>query len=121
MRTAATSCGYAVENLILGQCAVEGVNVPRGVQHQLDTICRLLPTENVYRARLTKLSWLEAYLTAYRYPKPAGKLPLSPPLNRLDEALRDVSDLIEDMSVRFDANVRGEEPEPARSIARPRS
>jgi HEPN domain-containing protein len=93
-RNAAYLAEQAVEQLVLAIAQSEGIHYSRGQQHQLDTMIRALPDANAFKASVHALSWLEAYATAFRYPRTKGGLTASPPAEKLKSALSAVTPLL---------------------------
>jgi HEPN domain-containing protein len=87
-RNAAYLAEQAVEQVVLALAQSEGIHYGRGQHHQLDSMVRELPDENALKASLKSLTWLEAYATAFRYPKTKGGLTPAPPYDKLEAASR---------------------------------
>ncbi len=91
----------AVEQLVLALVLAEGIHVPRSQHHQLDWIVRHLPEENSARQTLIQLTWLQAFATTYRYPRPSGRLPEAPDPKKLGKAVAITRDLLDELRVYF--------------------
>lgn len=100
-RNAVYLAQQAVEQLILALAQSEGIHFGRSAQHQLDTMIRALPRENVFRDELLHLAWLEAYATTYRYPRTSGSLTKPPSPERMNAALCAIEPLLKRMAAHF--------------------
>lgn len=111
-RNAVYHAEQVVEHLILALAQSEGIHYQRSQHHQLDTMARALPDENSFKATVLKLGWLEAYSTAYRYPRTKGGISAAPPRQKLEEASIEMKQLVEALAEYFsvDTNLRLETP-----------
>lgn len=65
----------AAEKLIMAILTAEGVHFPANRGHSLDARLREMPDECIWKERLRNISFLEAYATTTRYPRPkTGKV-----------------------------------------------
>jgi hypothetical protein len=64
-------------------------------------MARALPEENPFRAEISKLCWLEAYATAYRYPRTKGTIVAEPARSKLEAALPAIRDILEKIAEHF--------------------
>ena len=86
-RNAVYNAEQAVEMIVLALAQSEAVHYPRQQQHQLDTMVRGLPANNAFIPDLSELTWLEAYATAFRYPRTRGGINDAPRAEQLEEVL----------------------------------
>lgn len=93
-RNAAYLASQAAEHLLRAVATSEGLHIERKDAHQLDATARRLPEQNPDRAALARLGFLEAYSTTYRYPTPAGRIPASPNMGRIESALDSIDALL---------------------------
>lgn len=64
-------------------------------------MARALPEENPFKTSLLKLCWLEAYSTAYRYPRTKGGITAAPPRTKLESASSDMEQLLAALAEHF--------------------
>jgi HEPN domain-containing protein len=100
-RNAVYNAQQAVEMIVLALAQSEAVHYGRGQQHQLDTMIRELPAGNVFKAILSDLSWLEAYATAFRYPRTKGGINDAPSNEKLTDALTKTTTLLKQVADHF--------------------
>jgi HEPN domain-containing protein len=93
-RNAVYNAEQAVEMIVLALAQSEAVHYSRSQHHQLDTMVRGLPADNAFASDLLDLTWLEAYATAFRYPRTKGGISDPPPPGKLDEALSKTASLL---------------------------
>jgi hypothetical protein len=86
---------------VLALAQSEAVHYARSQQHQLDTMVRGLPADNAFIADLLGLTWLEAYATAFRYPRSKGGINDAPPTEQLEEALAKTTSLLKQVADHF--------------------
>jgi len=89
------------EHVVLALAQAEGIHFDRSFQHQLDRMVETLPNENSFRRPLKAVTWLEAYATTYRYPTPTGRIREPPPPEKLNNALKLLEGLLQDVSIHF--------------------
>lgn len=119
-RNAAYEAAQALEQVILAIAQSEGVAFGRVQHHQLDSMVRLLPTEDPFKGDLAALTWLETFATAYRYPKTSGGLRERPSQEKLQGAIERIDQTIERAARWFDVDLRFSSQAPARRIDPPR-
>ncbi|WP_375273980.1 hypothetical protein [Methylorubrum thiocyanatum] len=100
-RNAAYLASQAAEHIITAVATSEDIHIERKDAHQLDTIIRRLPPKHPDHAMLTSISFLEAYSTSYRYGTPTGRVPISPPMDRVAAALERIDTLITELRRHF--------------------
>jgi HEPN domain-containing protein len=120
-RNAAYLAEQAVEQLVLALAQSEGIHYSRGQQHQLDTMIRALPDANTFKASVHALSWLEAYATAFRYPRTKGGLTASPPAEKLNGALSAVTPLLSRLALHYGVELDAKADQPALHVRAPRA
>lgn len=101
-RNAAYLASQAAEHIVTAVATSEDIHIERKDAHQLDTIIRRIPPEHPNHATLTSISFLEAYSTSYRYGTPTGRVPTSPPMDRVAAALEQIDTLIAELRRHFD-------------------
>lgn len=87
--------------IVLALAQSEAVHYPRSQQHQLDTMARQLPEENAFVPVLAGLTWLEAYATAFRYPRTKGGINDPPQSAQIEDALAKITNLLERVAGHF--------------------
>lgn len=100
-RNAAYLASQAAEHVVTAVATSEDIHIERKDAHQLDTIVRKLPAENPDRTALASISFLEAYATSYRYGTPTGRVPSTPPFDRIETALDQVEALVTALRTHF--------------------
>ena len=105
-RNAAYEAAQALEQIILALAQSENIPFNRSHHHQLDTIIGLFPDENGLKGELGKLSWLEMFATAFRYPKTSGSLRDRPPPDRLRTAIDRIGRLIQQAAEWFGVDLQ---------------
>ncbi len=113
-RNAAYLASQAAEHLVTAIATSEDIHIERKDAHQLDTIIRRIPPENPDHPTLMSIGFLEAYATSYRYGTPTGRLPASPPMDKVVAALETIDRLIPELHRYFDID---ESSGAARTIA----
>ena len=116
-RNAVYHAEQAVEHIILALAQSEGIHYPRNQQHQLDTMTRALPEDNSLRSEVMELCWLEAYATAYRYPRTKGSIVEAPPRSKLEPALEQIGSVLKKAAEHFGVDL--DAPEAPADHARP--
>ena len=53
-------------------------NLESGVEHHLDVLVDKIPDASPWKTLLRSLDKYTPYATAYRYPTPAGRIPIAP-------------------------------------------
>jgi hypothetical protein len=96
------------------------MHIERNDAHQIDKTVRRLSDEHAEKAALSRLSWLEAYATAFRYTTPAGRIPETPDTDRLRSAIEAIELLIARVAAHFDVDLNNAS-EPARVLGPMRS
>jgi HEPN domain-containing protein len=119
-RNAAYLTQQAVEQMVLALAQSEGIHYQRGQQHQLDTMVRALPDENTFRASLEALAWLEAYATAFRYPRTKGGLVPAPSQDKLKAAISTARDILRQLTLHFGVEPDDKTDQPVRHAEAPR-
>lgn len=119
-RYAAYQAEQAVEQIILALAQSESTVFTRAQQHQLETMRRGLPEADEFRDDLAPLTWLEAFATTYRYPKPAGGIPDPPDRDRLRSALDAIAALLGRVADHFSVELDGATQHPAPHAQPPR-
>lgn len=120
-RNAAYEAAQALEQVILAIAQAEHVAFGRSQHHQLDTMVRLLPTDNVFKRDLAALTWLETFATAFRYPKTSGSLRERPPQEQLEAAVEQIGHIIERCALWFGVDLQFSSKAPATRTDPPRS
>ena len=100
-RNASYHAEQALEHIISAIAISENIHYPRSQQHQLDTMARALPEDNALRSDVIELSWLEAYATAYRYPRTKGTMVDEPPHSRLEPTLNQIGLILQKTAEHF--------------------
>lgn len=100
-RNAAYHAEQAAEKISLALLVSEDIQAERRHHHRLDVLADLVPVENPFRERLRALSFLTAFATTYRYPKPGGRIPAEPRWTEIDDALGRIAGLLADTAARF--------------------
>jgi HEPN domain-containing protein len=100
-RNAVYNTEQAVEMIVLALAQSETIHFPRAQQHQLDTMVRGLPAVNAFVADLSDLTWLEAYATAFRYPRTKGGISDPPRTDQLEDALTKTASLLKRVADHF--------------------
>ncbi|MER2249199.1 hypothetical protein ABS772_04645 [Methylorubrum podarium] len=106
-RNAAYLASQAAEHVVTAIATSEDLHIERKDAHQLDTIIRRIPTQHPDHAALSSISFLEAYSTSYRYGTPTGRVPISPPTDRVAAALDEIERLIAELRRHFDVEASG--------------
>jgi HEPN domain-containing protein len=106
-RNAAYLASQAAEHLVTAIATSEDIHIERKDAHQLDTIIRRIPPEHPDQAALTSIGFLEAYSTSYRYGTPTGRVPTSPPMDRVTAALERIDTLLAALRQHFDIEEGG--------------
>lgn len=119
-RNAAYQAQQAVEQMILALAQAERLHVARSIQHQLETMRRLLPDGNAFRDELASLTWLEAFATAYRYPKTMGAMTPPPDPVRLGAATKSAGTLLARIAAYFEVDLDSAATRPALHVRPPR-
>lgn len=91
----------AAEQLVLAIAQSESVHFERSKRHLLDHMIRALPDSNPHKIALKPVSWLEAYATTYRYPKPSGRLVKPPPEADLAGAMQIIETILDGLAKHF--------------------
>jgi hypothetical protein len=112
-RNTAYLAEQGVEQIVLALAQSEQIHFPRSKQHQLDSMIREIPDTNPFKWGLNDLSWLEAYATAYRYPKTKGGLVPSPDPNKVQAALTKATFLLDEVAKHFGADLNAPSDKPA--------
>jgi hypothetical protein len=81
--------------------ANESLKAAQSLLHQLDTMVRGLPAVNAFMSDLSDLTWLEAYATAFRYPRTKGGINDPPRAEQLEEALTKTASLLKKVADHF--------------------
>lgn len=91
-RNVAYLCQQAAEKV--AKAVLESEGIFYGREHRNEVLAAMVPSENLFKPTLDGLADLAPYATAYRYPKPAGRIPPPPTaaamesmVARVDEAL----------------------------------
>jgi HEPN domain-containing protein len=113
-RNAAYHAEQAAEKVVLALLTSEDIQVQRKDHHRLDVLADLVPPENPFRERLRALSFLTAFATTYRYPKPGGRIPPEPPWREIDDALGRIAGLLAEIAVRFGVDLDASDASGAR-------
>jgi len=100
-RNAVYNVEQAVEMIVLALAQSEAVHYQRAQQHQLDTMVRGLPAVNAFLSDLSDLTWLEAYATAFRYPRTKGGINDPPRTEQLEDALTKTANLLKKVTDHF--------------------
>lgn len=100
-RNAVYNVEQAVEMIVLALAQSEAVHYARSQQHQLDTMVRGLPADNAFIPDLSDLTWLQAYATAFRYPRTKGGINDAPPAEQLEDALARTASLLKRVADHF--------------------
>jgi HEPN domain-containing protein len=112
-RNAVYNAQQAVEMIVLALAQSETVHYARAQQHQLDTMIRGLPAANAFKSDLSDLSWLEAYATAFRYPRTKGGINDAPPNDKLMAVLTKTTIILKQVADHFgvvDLNIAAKSP-----------
>jgi len=100
-RNAVYNVEQAVEMIVLALAQSEAVHYQRAQQHQRDTMVRGLPAVNAFLSDLSDLTWLEAYATAFRYPRTKGGINDPPRTEQLEDALTKTANLLKKVTDHF--------------------
>ena len=106
--------------MVLALAQSENIQFERSKRHLLDFMISALPDSNPFKAMLGQVSWLEAYATTYRYPKPSGRLAKPPSDQELADALRIIEDTLRGLVEHFGVNVNVSDGLPATNSKPPR-
>lgn len=101
-RNAAYLAEQAAEKVIRAVLTSESVH--GGISHALGQMVDLLPNENLWKSRLTRLTPLAAFATAYRYPTTA-RVPPAPPREVLVALLDEVDAALKLVAAHFQVDV----------------
>jgi hypothetical protein len=93
-RNAAYLGEQALEQIIRALATSEGLHIERHDAHQLDKTVRRFPDAHAEKAALSKLVWLEAYATTFRYTLPSGRIPKAPDEAKVAQAISGVHELV---------------------------
>lgn len=93
-RQAAYFCQQTAEKIARAILAIS--DVPFGTGHNLGQMAAALPAGHSWREKLKALDKHSPAATRYRYPGPTGRLAEPPNTERLNEDIRELSDLLEE-------------------------
>lgn len=119
-RNAVYLAEQAAEQLVLAIAQSENIQFERSKRHLLDFMITALPDSNPFKAALGRVSWLEAYATTYRYPKPGGRLAKPPSDRELADALQIIDDTLRGLAEHFGVNLNVSDGPPATNSKPPR-
>ena len=100
---------------MLALLTLQDIHVQRHESHQLGILTAKLPPDHPMIAGLTRLEFLTAFASAYRYPKTGGRLPPPPDWRKLAEALDQIDDLIRMACAHFSVDLELDLSVPARN------
>jgi hypothetical protein len=109
-RNAAYLGEQALEQIIRAFATAEGLHIERHDAHQLDKTVRRFPDAHPEKAAMSKLVWLEAYATTFRYTLPSGRIPKAPDEARVAQAISGIQELILRAARHFDVELEQESP-----------
>lgn len=119
-RNAAYHAEQAAEHIVYALAFSEQVHIGRGNQHQLDSMVRLLPDDDVFKPDVDRLTWLQAYATAYRYPRTKGGMTREPDGLKLKAAALEITRLVETIADHFGVDLKATGDVPAEHARPPR-
>ncbi|MBN9075187.1 MAG: hypothetical protein BGN87_03700 [Rhizobiales bacterium 65-79] len=109
-RNAAYLGEQALEQIIRAFATAEGLHIERHDAHQLDKTVRRFPDAHPEKVAISKLVWLEAYATTFRYTLPSGRIPKAPDDAKVAEAISGIEELILRAARHFGVDLEKDSP-----------
>jgi HEPN domain-containing protein len=104
-RNAPYLCSQAAEKIVKAMLTAEGIHADRNIAHRVDLMVDLLPDTDAFKARFRRIERLASYATSYRYPTPAGRVPVAPSPTELAWLMDETGDLLRDVAARFNIDL----------------
>ncbi|NNM74213.1 HEPN domain-containing protein [Enterovirga aerilata] len=120
-RNASYHLEQAAEKLLLALLTSEDIHVAVAETHRLDILADRLPEEHPLRDPMRKLAFLQAYATAFRYVKTAGRLPPPMPADKFSLASEALRKLIDGAARHFEVDLEAKDNVPAGKVERMRT
>ena len=109
-RNAAYLGEQALEQVLRAFATAEGLHIERHDAHQLDKTLRRFPDAHPEKATMSKLVWLEAYATTFRYTLPSGRIPKAPDETKVGQAISEIEELIRRAANHFGVELEEDSP-----------
>ena len=119
-RNAVYLAEQSAEQLVLAIAQSENIQFERSKKHLLDYMVAALPDLNPFKPALERVSWLEAYATTYRYPKPGGRLARPPSQTELADTMRIIEGVLGGLAEHFGVDITTSDGAPAARSKPPR-